>query len=176
MAQKSAGGRFYATVTGGYDRVSGSLAAYLNKRFDPRTTPIEVICCLLLAGGVVGIATQVTDPPNADLFRLLPGMPAPAGTGIAMGAALAAYLGLLFLVELPTGARTAGALLSAVVAGGTVQTLLLAKLSPRVAAVGLILAPALVISARCRLGLAHSVGLSGIATLLLAILRDFLRS
>lgn len=174
MAQQSAGGRIYAAVTGGYEKVSGSLAAYLNKRFNPRTSVIEVLCCLIIAGGVVWIATQVTAPQGADRFQLMVATPA-VGAAVSMAATFAVYLGLLFLVEVPTGARVAGALLSAAVAGAAVQMLLLAKLPGTVAAAGLVIGPALVMAVRCRLGFLESLGISGVAAILLAILREILR-
>ena len=85
------------------------------------------------------------------------------------------YLGLLFLVQLPTGARCAGALFGATVAGAVVETLLIVKLPAPAVLAGLVLGPGLVMMMRCRLSAALALAISAGAAFLLAILRDYLR-
>lgn len=173
MAWKQAGGRY--DITGSWQKLTGSLAAYLNKPIDPRLSFVEVFCSLVIAGGAIGLAYGLTDPPNAARFRLLARLaPAPA-LAAGMAAAAVVYLALLFLMELPNGARIAGALFGATAAGAAVEMLLLARVPPSAALAGLVLAPALMFQLRCRTGwLAALMGSAG-GAFLLAIVQDYLR-
>lgn len=173
MAWKNAGGRY--SLTGSWQKLTGSLAAYLNRPIDPRLSFVELLCILVIAAGTIGLSYALTDPPGAARFRLVAHMAPPHALGAGMGTAAVVYLALLFLVELPSGARFAGALLGAAAAGAAVEVLTLARVPPAAVLAGLVLAPAAMFQLRCRAGWLAALGASATGAFLLAILQDYLR-
>lgn len=173
MAWKNPGGRY--SLTGSWQKITGSLAAYLNRPVDPRTSFVEVLCCAVIAAGAAGLAHALADPPGAARFRLVAKLAPPQALGAGMGAAAVVYLALLFLMELPNGARFAGALLGAAAAGAAVEVLSLARVPPPAILAGLVLAPAVMFQLRCRTGWLAALGASATGAFLLALLQDYLR-
>lgn len=176
MAVKSAGGRFSDRLTGEFNRITGSLAAYLNRRADPRLGPVELICFLGAIGAEIWVVRLQGLPASAAALRFLPGVGADLAMAAWLGTALVAYTALLFLLELPAGARIAGALLATAVLGALMPCLAMAGAPPLAAAATLVAVPALLIRVRCRTGLGGAVAVAAGATLLLVLVRRLLNA
>lgn len=172
MGIKGAGGRFHEKITGSFNLLTGSVAAYLNRPVDPRLSVVEVVCCGAIMCGAVGLASEVG---VAERFRLVAGLAGGPGLAAGMGAAAVVYFALLFLVDLPHGARLAGALYAAAISGAVVELMIWARASAGAVLVGLVLGPAAVLQLRCRMGWLKSLAVSAAGAFVLALLQDYLR-
>lgn len=174
MATKSAGGRFVQRVTGELARLTATWSRYLNKPLDPRLSVVELVCAIAITSAVAGGATLLQDPAAIALVRGVPSLPAARGALAWMGGMAAVMVALLFLVELPVGARLAGGLLGAAVGGAAAEGALFAGLKPAIAALALALAAGMVVHVRCRkppaAGFAVAVAAVGIVAGLRALI------
>ena len=175
MAQKSAGGRFIGRVTDEFTRLTGSVAAYINKPLDPHVSAVEVLCFLVGAAAEIWAITQLSLAPAVARFRLVATPPPETAWAITMGGAFAVYFALTFLLELPMGARVAGALMATVAAGAAVAVVpLLAPASPVATPAAMVLAAAVVLQVRCRKSFVTALALSAGSLVAMVVLRQVL--